>query len=970
MKQNKFSAWSVTVVFVTQSLFFPGRIQAQTDLGVDELPPENIYNPLPIPQFGSNSTLMQDLNSCMVKSVLEQGRETTTSGTQIYGDYQSSKKSEVSSKTPTDQPPAGCKCEDINVELSPSCSSYGAMKKTNKTITGGTEEITERKASDTRIKKHFEDKKTIDAQISCLKNLDKCSGGDFNEAKKLMGTLDCQMNAMKKDAQNQAALLQQVLTTVDQQNGKMLEYEKNVQQQIDNIDLVLTGDPKLGGSGDARFKGLLGLNQEMKEQLNEIKRMKEESKSIVADLENAEKSNTQALDAARVGFAWKCLENNSSVGGQSLSCIVQDEKGKSRTVPCGVMQKLNTMIYKSAMTNNGKGIMNNATNRTKGNQLANMFNTKIYSRLKAMMGGVSAAPSDGQKEGGDGQAAESSGVPQVMSWQDIESKLGAEINEVSQATGLNVRQMLQAGTAQCFADADQFKNGQVRSSGSGYSREKLRIEKERRKIAAEIDIQLTKISSNFTDIVSVLTQGRQHSPLNMSQCPKNDPKKMLEPSCLDSVVSTVEKLQRGEKPGNGKNITSFKIKGGSLQRTVACTGLDGCINAMKDEKTKREQHRDTVIGARNKQTLQNNTDIQKSLTSYGQAVANVQANPANGMTAVYSQLKKTLMKMGISSPDSLKMMEPESLTPRTGQDGSMGPFEKPRDLMAVLSGAVPGGMIDFKDTGVKEILADINEKEKEAKSDRKEKINDLKEALKKYDSIKEECSVVNLDEKGSSENANAVQNMQTNCNSCQDEVNSCISALQGGNSNTDALDAQKAKLVESKKEAEELAKLPDEIKKLDDEIKKLKKKKRPTDAEKKTLDDRKAELNKKTERKAELEKHSLKPAAEYDAEIKAKQDEIDAEGKRFVRTSSSSSTEQIKNLEALLAAAGNLSAASKGRVSSQVTEMEDKLKLATANMGSDENCKEIQRTCNSCKDKAKRYDNSEKERIDQILKAK
>jgi hypothetical protein len=914
MSSKNLSASFVVVLFTIQNVFLPFGAQAQQ---VATQTPA-YFNQLKSPDFTSLSGPLQvNLQSCLIKSGLGMTGDIVKdqNTAQDRADYWRDKfKKKGDDK---DQSPTGCKCEESAITEAPSCGKYGSEKTQ---FTGSEAEKNksselERRPNKGQNDKHFSDKKIVEEHIKCLKNLSKCSNGDLEKVKKQVAAYNCQMQALQGAVQQAGQLLKPALDNNLKTYQEMNIYTDSVDKQVEKIDEVLMGDPKLGGSGDARFKGLIGLNNELKQNLTQMKELEASAKTEIDTLDNDETSNNDLLEASRTQQAWSCFNGTTEVGGKALTCFqptmdqsggsdkaqpMRDRNGNMKTAQsaCGALNYIQSKLAQSAYVNNGKGILRNANNANKANQYANDFNSRIVIPLMGMMA-ASSPGAPGQGEGGSSAAM----VPTVKSWQDIEARFGGAINEISAESKINVRQLLQSTAAKCFNQADQFKNTQLKSASSQYNKNKLNIENRRKGLTSKINDQITKAGSAYTDIIAVLSGGKQHSVLNMAQCPKNDAKKMINQGCLNSVMTTVEKLQTGEK-----GATAIPIQGGSLTMSVACTGLTGCITAMQNARVERKAHSDMAKALKTQNVTKSNAEITNNLNTLGKVLSQGQ----NGIKAMYDEMKKSMLALGISAPDSLNFGEKEALKPMESKDGSVGPYQQPKDLTALLSGSVlPEGLYSFKDSGMKDILKEINDKEKEKKADAKEKLKSFQEILAKYDGIAGECNVKGLSEKGeSSDSDENVGAMQTDCRTCANGVNVCMKSLQ---SNKDDIDTLKNQIKALNTEKNISSTVPD--------------------------------------RKTEIE-----------SEIAKKNQEIKVLESTLTKNSSSKFEDNISNLQELYSAVSSLR--HKENMEENTTKAEGKIDVLY-NLGNEEKCNNLQTQCNSCTDSAKSVYTESKKKDDE-----
>jgi hypothetical protein len=187
------------------------------------------------------------------------------------------------------------------------------------------------------------------------------------------------------------------------------------------------------------------------------------------------------------------------------------------------------------------------------------------------------------------------------------------------------------------------------------------------------------------------------------------------------------------------------------------------------------------------------------------------------------------------------------------------------------------------------------------------------------------------------------------------------------------LEEEKSKRVELDKLTSEIETLKTEIKNGQAEYDRINKKteRNRTSAEKdkiKKFEEKQKSLKIKEDEAKPLQDANLKTATEYEDDISAKQKQIDEANAEVSKNTSTTSSQNIDNLQALLNAAETLSSKSSGKA--DVDDLDKKLTNSLGSLGTHKDCAEINKTCSSCKDKAKRYNTEETKRIDEILKAK
>jgi DNA repair exonuclease SbcCD ATPase subunit len=266
---------------------------------------------------------------------------------------------------------------------------------------------------------------------------------------------------------------------------------------------------------------------------------------------------------------------------------------------------------------------------------------------------------------------------------------------------------------------------------------------------------------------------------------------------------------------------------------------------------------------------------------------------------------------------------------------------------------------------MKDLLKEINDKEKEKKADAKEKLKSFQEILAKYDGIAGECNVKGLSEKGeSSDDEDHVGNMETDCRTCSREASACQGSIGADSTKITSLKEEIDALEKEKNDLYNRSnpEIKADIKHSKDSIKTLESKTTRTNDEDQKLKEEKAKLV--TLEKELKENSDTKLVRTKSDQIKEKTKLIDEKRKQIEelkakpKTSSAGSEDNLKNLEALLDAASKLQ--EKEDVKANHKAAKDSLN-GLRYLSGEEQCRKLTEACDRCTDSAKKvYTEAEK----------
>jgi hypothetical protein len=159
-------------------------------------------------------------------------------------------------------------------------------------------------------------------------------------------------------------------------------------------------------------------------------------------------------------------------------------------------------------------------------------------------------------------------------------------------------------------------------------------------------------------------------------------------------------------------------------------------------------------------------------------LANVLKNLQGQVSSQFGVVAGLANRLGVKAKASPNMVEgPEALEAAESTQGrppsGPGPYKSPGDMAKVLSGKMmPGGMINFSDDGMGDVVADAMDKIKEKKDKLKEELDKFKDNSKEIQELATSCI-----------GANSSDNVGNGA--CGQE---CSSALKEGSCNTNVSD--------------------------------------------------------------------------------------------------------------------------------------------------------------------------------------
>lgn len=616
------------------------------------------------------------------------------------------------------------------------------------TTTTGKYKADQKKAGNDRIQMALDKIKIYKAFQNFKMNA--CVNQEELDLKLAQELYQCQQKALS-DAVSAAALqLQNALNEHKTAFDKMSQANQELFQQWVDINVALGAkdpdeDPLFNMGGDKtqsnQFGGLLGIQRALNQDLSEQETKGAEFKTKVDELKQSIQANNDNLERGRMESVSGCMSKTNSIGvsgGRALTCFrpMKDKEGqpmldangnpKYAQGTCGPIEFLKTQVEQSAFKTSRGNVVMSQNRRDDSNRLGIEFQNIADSILQDM-----APPAS------EGEVLS----PDATTWSEISSKYGPALNELSQKTGVNLMGQLEKVASFCFTTGDRWKNQQIRSASSTYGKAKAENEKKRSELNGELQKGLGDLKKNYSDAMAVL--GNQAVALNTYNCTKSDPQKMLD--CYDQIRTNTRDLLEG----TGASATVIRnAKGQPI--APPCKGINGCVTVLNQARKVKKGH---VQEGRRIQTsfaIQAKAKIDQNVLGLANLLKGLQGQ----VSAQFGVVAGLANRLGVKAGASPKMVEgAEALQPVEANPGpppsGPGPYKSPGDMAKVLSGKMmPGGMINFSNDGMGDVVANAMEKIKEKKEKEKERLEKFKDNSKEINDLASTCGQDDKDNVG------------------------------------------------------------------------------------------------------------------------------------------------------------------------------------------------------------------------------
>lgn len=630
-------------------------------------------------------------------------------------------------------------------------------------------------------------KKKIAAKEEEFNKYLTCKKDKLDDLAKASLVYECQMNALATAVQGaQTSLSQSMMvnqSTFNDMNGHISE----VQKQEDDVENVLGPDPKLGKLGASQHQGLIGMAKDLHENFPKLQEAEDKFSTDLDTLKNDTDTNEQNLEATRVSVASSCIKGTRNLGvsgGYSLTCIkpvqttakdgtatnVLDKNGNVQfsKQSCGPYDYIRSKIEQRAFITS-RGVIMSQDRRDNAQANSAAFDSLVDS-INRQMGDYDAATENKAKLDSD-----------VHSWSDIESKVSANIDAVSSSSGVDVRSMLRSVATHCFQEADSWKNKQVRSSNSDYSKKKAEFKARQKKMTTDMNTAIAGVSKNYSDAVALLLH--KVGNVNPSSCSNLSPDLMK--GCFSNISDRVQGLLTGTGPFSAAVPISIKSYGNFSAPITgySCSGIDTCLTVYTNIHTQLQTHIDQSKSARETFVNKSKEGTQTQMKFLAQNLSQLQ----NSIKAQYFHMKSLAQGSGVEMANKPEPIPGEALKPLEGPppEKLAGPFDPQSNLTAALSGAMGAdGLIDFQNKELGKLAESSATKKDELDAKIKEKTDSLEEILNYYSNASA-CGAV-----GSSEpklatdgGGEKVNSMTDTCNDAARKVEACSKANVSKDSN-------------------------------------------------------------------------------------------------------------------------------------------------------------------------------------------
>ncbi len=773
MKINKMTVLGVTLIFSTQALLVSSlswgegsdsSSSNQYPSSKEILSVPTFYNNFQTPNM-SKSTLKSEMNACSIMYQASNVGNTLLDGVKVF---KAGKTKDNSSNKSGD---CTASCKKPTVSENPSCSEFGGG-----VIPGKPGETADRRVAKPGARNKIETSlKEIDAYLTCLEGQKGCEDANKVLLEKQKAAFDCQKRVLLSALQTASQAMSQVINNNQEVFNNMNLHQGEIQEQANQIDVLLGGDPDLRKTGANEMQGLLGMQKHLYEELGKMNKFEADAKNKVKLLSVRENSAKQKLKRDTIRWAANCMNTadylSSGNEGQTAVCShpemqmgkdgqpvpVLDANGnpKLREDGCSPLTYIRGKIGNAPfITGKGQYLMKgNRRDQSAKNMAA--FNS-LWSEMMLAMGYQFSMGQDGKPQLNEAALPDS----KVVTWDDLKAKFGKRMSAVSSRSGFDVAGAIQQYGTKCFNKADEWKTGQINDETSPYKSEMNAVSSEKNNLNSELDSGLSMLKKNYSDVISVLKVEGSNVPTNIqtsASCSK-DAEAMTE--CFSKVKTQVNNLLKGE----GMSNTAKIIQGGTLTSAmvIPCQGLDQCITKLKDKRSDLKKFEVMVQKVKMKKVNDLNSAIKQNMNGFKGQLTFYQ----NGLKSLYDEMKGTLGKLNVTAPADMKYLEKEPLKQMEGKDKDKtpGPFELPSDMGKAMSQIMEPGLVDFNDTELTKAFEEADKKLADKKGDAEKALEQVRKMRSSYASIESDCSL---------DYSNTVGTSNTSCGDCNRLKSSC-----------------------------------------------------------------------------------------------------------------------------------------------------------------------------------------------------
>ena len=569
---------------------------------------------------------------------------------------------------------------------------------------------------------------------------DVCSKQSVKTLQNQFINYKCKTDLLSSAVQKASQSLQTALTQNTQNFTKMVQFQKQVGDQMSQIDQILGPDPNDPNKGSSvQGGGLLGVQAALNKGLPTWNANQSDFTTRITKIQTDTTANNQTLQANRDAQVVGCMQGDTSMGvagGGAMTCFVPmttttttngttasnpvlDANGNQRYTKqaCGPLQYLRSQVQQAPLT----------TNKLQDRQ---QMSQDDMAQFDSIVAGIELDMGANNQTDANGNRL----VAMSPNWAQIQNQfanqIGALQNNIYQQTGgqvsLNIMGNLTQIVNTCDSVADNWKNQQLQSAGSPYSIKKNSIQSDTNKIIGDMTSGLSDMNGMYSTALSSLGATTASYTCNAASNDLNG-----RSTCYADLNQRLNNLLNG----NGVGTTTKTINGGSMvgSFSVACQGINNCITTFQSARQQKKTQLSSAQKATDDFVTNGNAQIQSQLQSFAQALGGLQGQ----VNSQFANMQSSLMSLGIESTAHAKYMDPEQLQPQKGQNGELGPFESPKSMAAVLSGMVqPTGLMNFQDTGMQDMLKDAQD---QSKSDQKALASDESDYSKAMSKIGTSC---------------------------------------------------------------------------------------------------------------------------------------------------------------------------------------------------------------------------------------
>jgi hypothetical protein len=767
MKMRKITALGVMLVFTVQTLFMGSSSWGEdpkypTSKEILSVPP--FYNEFQTPNM-SKSTLKNEMNACNIMYQASEVGNTLLDGVKIF---KAGKKTDHSSDKISD---CSAECKKPTTSENPSCLEFGGQL-----ISGKPGETADRRMAKSGARNKIESSlKEIDTYLNCLEGKKSCEDQNKVLLDKQLAAFDCQKRVLMSALQTAEQAMTQVIQNNKNVFNKMNMHQSEIEEQVNQVDILLGGDPELRKTGAPEMQGLIGMQKQMYEELGKMNKFEADAKNRVKQLSVKETSAKQKLKRETIRWAANCMNSadylSSGGEGKTALCVhpdmqmgkdgqlvpVLDASGnpKMREDGCSPLTFLRGKIGNAPfLTDKGQYLMKGNRRDQASKNLA-AFNS-LWSEMMLAMGYQFSMGQDGKPQMNEAALPDT----KITTWDDLKGKFGKRMAAVSSMSGFDVAGTIQQYGTKCFNKADDYKTSQMNDEQSAYKTVMNEVTAERNSLNADLDSGISSLKKNYSDVMSVLKVEGSDVPTNIqtnAACSK-DVESMTD--CFSKMRSQVNNLLKGE----GMSQTAKIIQGGTMTSplVIPCMGLDQCITKLKDKRSDLKKFEVLLQKAKTKNVNDLNSNINKNMNGFKIQLSFIQ----NGLKSLYDDMKVTLRKMKVTAPEDLQCLKKEPLKQMQGEDKNKtpGPYDAPSSMGMAMSSIMEPCLVDLNEPGLNKSLEDADKNLAQNKEEAEKALDRVREMRSKYANVESECSL---------DYSNSVGSSNSSCGDCNRLKSSC-----------------------------------------------------------------------------------------------------------------------------------------------------------------------------------------------------